>query len=102
MFFLANGDVCEEFVVDEHDVGSARNRSTSSFCVVDYHKGYMVLVHAGDEGHSKRIWLVKVLSSPNLFQLAPIFVKFKWNIVAQELKPKCNAHLIKLEYQEEF
>ncbi len=48
--FFSNGDVREEFAVDDHYVGPARNRPAPSFRVaVDCHEGYMVLVRAGDE-----------------------------------------------------
>ena len=64
--FFSNGDVREEFAVDEHYVGTARNRPAPSFRVgVDCHEGCMVLVQAGDEEHPKPIWLVKTLTSPN-------------------------------------
>ena len=50
--FFSNGDVREEFVVDEYYVGPARNRTAPSFCVgVDCHEGYMVLVRAVNEEH---------------------------------------------------
>lgn len=46
MFFSSEG-IYEEFVVDEHCVDLARNRSAPSFhMVVDCYKGYMVLVCA--------------------------------------------------------
>ena len=42
--FSSNGDVREEFAMDEHYVGPTRNQPARSFCVgVDCHEGYMVL-----------------------------------------------------------
>ena len=38
--FFDDGDVCEEFAMDEHYVGHVCNRPTLSFCVgVDCHEG---------------------------------------------------------------
>jgi hypothetical protein len=72
--FFSNGDVREEFAMDEHYVGPARNRPAPSFRVgVDCHEGYLVLVRAGDEEHPKPIWLVKALSSPNFVRSSPNF-----------------------------
>ena len=57
--FFSNRDVCEEFAMNEHYVGPVRNPLVLSFCLgVDCPKGYMVLVQARDEDHSKLIWLV--------------------------------------------
>jgi hypothetical protein len=93
--FFSNGDVREEFAMDEHYVGPARNRPAPSFRVgVDCHEGYMVLVRAGDEDHPKSIWLVKALSYPILFKLSPFFVKLRWNIVVQALKTRTCFALI--------
>jgi hypothetical protein len=43
--FFSNGDVWEEFAMDEHYVGPARNQPAPSFYVgVDCHEGYLLLV----------------------------------------------------------
>ena len=64
--FFSNGVVHEEFAMDEHYIGRAHNRSRPLFRVgIDCHEGYMVLVRVGNEKHSKSIYLVKTLSSPN-------------------------------------
>ena len=74
IMFFSNGNVREEFAIDEHYVGPARNQPAPSFRVgVDCHKGYMVLVRAEDEEHPKLIWLVKALSSHNFVQASPNF-----------------------------
>ena len=87
IMFFDNKDVHEEFAMNEHYVGLARNRPALSFRIgVDCHEGYMVLIRARDEEHPKSLWLVKILSSPYLFKLAPTFVKLKWNIAV--LVPK--------------
>jgi hypothetical protein len=45
--FFHNGDVREEFVVDDYYVGPARNRPPTSFRVaIDCYEGYMVLVRS--------------------------------------------------------
>ena len=76
--FFDNEEVREEFAMEKHYVGPMCNRPVPSFCVgVDCHKDYMVLVRAGDEEHLKPIWLVKTLFSPNLSELASIFIKLK-------------------------
>ena len=72
--FFNNGDIREEFAMDEHYVGPARNRTAPSFRVsVDCHECYMVLVQAWDEEHPKPIWLVKALCSPNFVRICPNF-----------------------------
>ena len=72
--FFSNGDIREEFAVDEHYVGPARNRLASSFRMgVHCHEGYMVLVRARDEEHPKPVWLVKALSLPNFIRTSPNF-----------------------------
>ena len=72
--FFSNGDVCEEFAIDEHYVGPARNRPAPLFPVgVDCHEGYMVLIRARDEEPPKPIWLVNILSSPNFVRTNPKF-----------------------------
>ena len=54
--FFSNGDIREEFAVDEHYVGPTRNQPAPSFRMgVDCHEGYMVLVRTGDEEHPKPI-----------------------------------------------
>ena len=76
--FFSNGDIREKFAMDVHYVGFARNRPAPSFRVgVDCHEGYMVLVRTGDEEHSKPIWLVKTLSSPNFGQTSPNFCQIE-------------------------
>ena len=61
-------------VADDHYVGPARNCPTPSFrVVVDYYKGYMVLVRPRDEEHPKPILLVKTLSLPILFPTSQNF-----------------------------
>ena len=48
--FFDNEDIWEEFAMNVHYVGSARNRPALSFRVgVVCHESYMVLVRAGDE-----------------------------------------------------
>lgn len=54
--FFTNRDVHEEFAVDKHYIGFARNWPAPSFHMgVDCYKGYMVLVRARDEEHPKPI-----------------------------------------------
>ena len=72
--FYSNGEVREEFAADDHYVGPACDRPAPSFRVArDCHEGYMVLVRAGDEEHTKPIWLAKALSSPNFVSTSPNF-----------------------------
>ena len=72
--FFRNGDVREEFAMNEHYVGPTRNRPAPSFRVgVDCHESYMVLIRARDEEHPKLIWLVKALSLPNFIRTSPNF-----------------------------
>ena len=50
--FFKNENVREKFAMDEHYVGLVRNCLALSFrMVVNCHKCYIVLVHAGDEEH---------------------------------------------------
>ena len=72
VIFFSNGDVSEEFTMDEHYVGHARNRPAPSFHVtVDYYESYVVLICLRDEKHPKQIWLVKILLSPNFVPTSP-------------------------------
>lgn len=57
-----------------------------TFACITTSCNFMILVHAGDEEYSRPICLVKALSSPILFQLAPNFIKLRWNIVMRVLK----------------
>jgi hypothetical protein len=72
VIFTSNGDVREEFTVDAHYVGHARNRPAPSFHVtVDCFEKYVVLIYPRDEEHPKQIWLVKILLSPNFVPTSP-------------------------------
>ena len=72
--YFCNGDVREEFDVDESYVGPLRDRPQPSFRVaVDCHEGYMVLLRPGDEEFPKPIWLAKALSDPNFVSTSPHF-----------------------------
>jgi len=52
--FFSIGNVREEFAMDEHYIGHARNRPAPLFRVgLDCDKGYMVLVRIGDKEHPK-------------------------------------------------
>ena len=55
---LENGEVREEFDVDDHYVGPASNRLPPSFCIaVDCHEGYMLILRLGDETYAKPVWV---------------------------------------------
>lgn len=87
--FFTNGVIDEEFVVDKHYVGPTQNHLAPSFHVaIDCYEGYMVLIRAIGEKHPELIWLMKALLSPNLFELAPTFVKLRWNIAVLIPKAK--------------
>jgi hypothetical protein len=63
---LENGDVREEFDVDDHYVGLASQRPPPSFRIaVDCHEGYMLILRPGDETYVKPMWVARALSEPN-------------------------------------
>ena len=71
---LENGEVREEFDVDDHYVGPASERPPPSFRIaVDCHEGYMLLLRAGDETYVKPVWVAKALSEPNFATFSPHF-----------------------------
>ena len=71
---LGNGEVCEEFDVDDHYVGHTSQHSPPSFRIaVDCHEGYMLLLRAGDETYVKPVWVAKALSEPNFATSSPHF-----------------------------
>lgn len=56
VIFFSNGDVHEEFTMDEHYVGHVCNRPAPSFHVtVDCYESYVVLICPRDEKHPKQI-----------------------------------------------
>ena len=64
--FLRNGQVCEEFDMNDHYVEPANQRPPPSFrIVVDCHEGYMLILCPGDETYAKPVCVAKVLSKPN-------------------------------------
>ena len=63
---LGNGEVCEEFDVDDHNVGCVSNCPPPSIRIaIDCHKGYMIILRLGDETYAKLVWIAKALSKPN-------------------------------------
>ena len=85
--FFNNGDDREEFAMNEHYVGPARNRPAPSFRVgIDCHKGYMVLIQAGDEEHPKPIWLVNHCLHPILFELAQLLLNWSGILPSKHTK----------------
>jgi hypothetical protein len=53
---MENGEVCEEFDVDDHYVGHASQRLPPSFRIaVDCHEGYMLILRPGDETYAKPV-----------------------------------------------
>ena len=76
--FFSNAGVREDFIAYEHYVTHTHNRLALSFHVtINYHKGYIVLVHAKDGEHTKSIWLVKTFSSPNFVPTSPSFCQIE-------------------------
>ena len=56
IMFFNIWNIRDEFDANEHYVGHAYDHLASSFCViVDFHKGYMVLVRTIDEEHPNPI-----------------------------------------------
>ena len=71
---LGNGDIREEFDVDDHYVGRASNRPPPSFRIaMDCHEGYMLILHLGDETYAEPVWLARALSKPNFTTSSPHF-----------------------------
>lgn len=76
--FFGNGNVRKEFAGDEHYVGHTLNPlASSSLMVVDYHEGWMVLIHAQDEELPKPIYLARALLSPNFIPTNPDFCQIE-------------------------
>lgn len=76
--FFGNGNIRKEFAGDEHYVGHALNPlAPSSLVVVDYHEGWMVLIHAQDEEHPNPYSWQEHCCHQIFYQLAPIFVKLR-------------------------
>ena len=72
--FLENGEVREDFDVDNHYVGPASNRPPPSFrIVVDCHEGYMLILRLGDENYAKPMWVAKALLKPYFATSSPHF-----------------------------
>ena len=60
---MGNGEVREEFEVDDHYVGPASNRPPPFFRIaVDGHEGYMFILHPRDETYAKPVWVARGLS----------------------------------------
>ena len=71
---LENGEVREEFDVDDHYVGPANNCPPPSFRIgVDCLKGYMLILRPGDETYARLVWVAKPLSKPNFAISNPHF-----------------------------
>jgi hypothetical protein len=71
---MENGEVREEFDVNNHYVGHASQRLPPSFRIaVDCHEGYMLILRLGDETYVKPVWVAKVLSEPNFATSNPHF-----------------------------
>ena len=69
---LENGEVCEEFDVDDHYVGPASNRPPPSFHIaLDCHEGYMLILHPRDETYAKPVWVARVLTKPKFAISSP-------------------------------
>ena len=63
---LGNGEVCEEFDVDDHYIGPTSNRPPPSFRIaLDFHEGYKFILRPGDETCAKPVWVARALSKPN-------------------------------------
>jgi hypothetical protein len=63
---MENGEVREEFDVDDHYVGPASQHPPPSFHIaVDCHEGYMLILRHGDETYVKPVWVARALSEPN-------------------------------------
>jgi hypothetical protein len=71
---MGNGEVREEFDVNDHYVGPASQRPPPSFRIaVDCHEGYMLILRPGDETYVKLVWVAKALSEPNFTTSSPHF-----------------------------
>jgi hypothetical protein len=71
---LGNEEVCEEFDMDDHYVGSASQRSPPSFRIaVDCHEGYILILRPEDEIYAKPMWVVRALFKPNFATSNPYF-----------------------------
>jgi hypothetical protein len=71
---LENGEVREEFDVDDHYVEHASQRPPPSFCIaVNCHEGYMLILRPGDETYVKPVWVARALSEPNFTTSSPHF-----------------------------
>ena len=71
---LENGEVREEFYVDNHYVKPASNRPLPSFRIaVDCYEGYMLILHPRDETYAKLVWVARALSKPNFITSRPHF-----------------------------
>jgi hypothetical protein len=71
---MGNGEVREEFDVDDHYVGPASQRPPPSFRIaVDCHEGYMLILRPGDETYVKPVWVARALSEPNFTTSSPHF-----------------------------
>jgi hypothetical protein len=71
---LSNGEVREEFDMDDHYVGPASSRPPPSFRIaVDCHEGYMLILRPGDETYAKPVWVARALSNPNFVTSSPHF-----------------------------
>jgi hypothetical protein len=82
---LKNGEVREEFDVDDHYVGPATQRPPPSFrIVVDCHEGYMFILRPGDETYVKPVWV----SEPNFATSSLIFDKYEWSATDRQHRMK--------------
>ena len=71
---LGNGEVREEFDVDDHYVGHVSNHPLPSFRIaIDCHEGYMLILRSRDETCAKPVWVARALSKPNFATSSPHF-----------------------------
>ena len=65
--FWGRQEVHKEFDEDNCYVGLANNRPPLSFCdLVNYHKGYMLILRPRDETYAKSVWVARTLYEPNI------------------------------------
>ena len=82
---LGNEEVHKEFDIDDHYVGLASNRPPPFLrMAMDYHEGYMLILHPRDETYAKPVWMAKTLSKPNFATSNPHFDRSKWSTIDQQ------------------
>jgi hypothetical protein len=85
---LDNVKVCEEFNEDDHYIGPTSNHPPPSFRVVmDFHEGFMLILHLGDEIYAKVVWVAKSFFPPNFIISSPYFCQI---LVEYYIPTTCN------------